>query len=111
MLPSEDGLFSALIVIFMPIHTHPQYREPVLILRAVGNERRYAIIVLLLQCGTLTGADIAEKLQVHFTVASKHLHRLLRAGIVVSKRNGGSVEFRLAPDFRKKLQKALDPLL
>lgn len=102
---------SALIVIVMPIHTHPQYREPVLVLRTVGNERRYAIITLLLHYRTLTGAEIAKLLGIHFTAASKHLHRLLRAALVVSKRNGGSVGFSLAPDFRKKLQKALDPLL
>ncbi len=93
------------------MHTHPQHRDAVLILRTIGNERRYAIVILLLRYGTLTGADIAERLGVHFTAVSKHLHRLIRTGIVISRRNGKSVEFSLAQDFRKTLLRSLEPLL
>lgn len=89
------------------MHTHPEYRESVLFLRAIANERRFALICFLLQGEMVSCADTAILLKIHFTSASKHLHRMLRAGIIVSHRKAGTVEFRIAPDFRKKLKCAL----
>lgn len=95
----------------MPVHTHPKHRLAVCVFRTIGNERRYEIIVLLHRFTELTVNDVADLLHVHFTVASKHLHWLRRVGIVVSRRQAGSVIFRLAPGYQKILKKALDPLL
>lgn len=63
----------------MPIHSYPQYRSSVLVLRALGNERRIRILLLLLRYGTLTVTDIAHFLGISTMAASKHLHVLLRS--------------------------------
>lgn len=91
----------------MPVHTYPQYRLYVLVLRALGNERRIRILLLFFRYSILTGMEIADFLGISTMAASKHLHVLLRVGLVVSKRNGGSVEFRLAKDFIGKIKDVL----
>lgn len=88
----------------MPVHTYPQYRPCVLVMRALGNERRIHILLLLLRYRSLTGTDIAHFLGISTMAASKHLHVLLRVGLVASRRNGGSVEFRIAKDFMQKIR-------
>lgn len=89
------------------MHTHPEHRKAVLFLRALANERRFDLTLLFLSGAILTCRDVAVRLKIHWTSASKHLHRMLRVGIIVSRRQGGAVEFRIAPDFQKKLKRAL----
>lgn len=91
----------------MPIHTHPEYRESVLFLRAIANERRFALTCFFLKGKILLCTDAADLLNIHVTSMSRHLHRLLRAGIIVGNRKAGTVEFRITPDFKKKLKRAL----
>lgn len=73
-------------------------------MRALGNERRIRIMQLLLRYSNLTVTDIAHLLGISTMATSKHLHVLLRVGLVVSRRNGGSVEFQAAKDLMVKVK-------
>lgn len=90
----------------MPVHTHPQYRDAVIFLRTIGNERRYALVPMFRQYGPMTCTVVAMRLGIHVNAASKHLQKMVRVGILKSRRRGGSVLFDLAPDFQKKLSAA-----
>ncbi len=80
-----------------------------LVLRALGNERRLYILSLL-AVRAYTGIELAAKLGIHKGAVSKHLHILLRAGLIVSRRKGGAVFFRLAPNFGKIIASVVDVL-
>lgn len=73
-----------------------------LIARAIGNERRLYILLLLL-VRSYTGGELAEELGIHKTSMSKHLRILHRAGLIVSKRVANTVVFSIAPDCVKKI--------
>ena len=98
-----DG-WKNLVFLLMPIHTYPQYRPFVLVMRALSNERRIRVMQMLIRYSNLTVTDIAHFLGISIMATSKHLHVLLRVGLVVSRRHGGSVEFRTAKDFLQKIR-------
>lgn len=91
----------------MPVHTHPHLRLYVLLCRAVGNERRLSILLFLL-IHPYTGSELAQKLGISKAALSKHVHVLLRAGLVRSQRHAGSVLFTLAPNIGEMLQELVN---
>ena len=68
----------------MPVHTHPALRRYVLLARAIGNERRLAILLLLVH--PYTGRELAEQLGISKAALCKHVLVLLRAGLIRSQR-------------------------
>lgn len=57
---------------------------------ALANDTRLGVFRLLVQAGAegLPAGGIAERLGVRQNTMSSHLHKLLRAGIVASRRQG-----------------------
>ena len=62
--------------------------------KALGNERRLQIILILMKGQPLNVSDLAYKLQVTFKGVSKHLQVLENAGLVVRQRTGPYVYYR-----------------
>jgi DNA-binding transcriptional ArsR family regulator len=65
--------------------------------KALGNERRVYILYLLWKFGPHTGVELVEKLVIHPSAVSRHLHVLLKAGLLVGQRKGMEVYFSIAP--------------
>ena len=59
--------------------------------RALGDVTRMRIVQLLATDGELTVTDLRTRLRVSQPLLTWHLHRLRRAGIVVSDRHGREV--------------------
>lgn len=76
------------------MHTHPWLRNTATLYRALSNERRLAILFLLAN-HSLTCEEIAAKFHIHKAAASRHLHILLRAGLILGNRKGKYVHFSL----------------
>jgi len=68
------------------------------IFKALGNERRMAIIKLLSKT-PLPVVDISDKLRFSFKSVSKHLQKLEREGIVTKKQEGKFVIYRITDSF------------
>ncbi len=76
--------------IFM--HTHPQFRQRALLYRGLANERRLYILSLLLR-HPLTCTEIAQILDIIPSAASKHLRKMMTAGLVYGRRRKKTVLF------------------
>jgi len=65
-------------------------------LDALANETRLSVFRLLVQAGSdgLSAGDIAERLGARQNTMSSHLHKLLRAGIVKSRRDGRHIIYK-----------------
>ena len=81
------------------MHTHPQFRLLALLYKAMANERRLFIVQQLMR-KELTNRDLLILLRIHSGAVSKHLHLLLRAGIIEGRRKGREVFFRIRPSVR-----------
>ncbi|MBI4415181.1 MAG: winged helix-turn-helix transcriptional regulator [Candidatus Kerfeldbacteria bacterium] len=90
------------------MHTNPEFRDGALVFRALGNERRLYILSLLRR-GSMTGDTLTRMLCIHPASTSKHLHRMLRARLITSRRSGRCVRFSLARAVKnhKELQRFL----
>lgn len=88
------------------MHTHQKYRHYALVHRALGNERRIAILAIFWGEGTQTCAMLVGRLGISEPAVSRHLHILLKAGFLKSKRKGTGVEFSL--DRKSWVMKYLD---
>ncbi len=80
----------------MPIHSFGTYHPLLLVIRALANDRRIAITVFA-AVHWRTLSDIAAQCGISDQAASRHVHILKRAGILVSKRKGKNVYFHLTP--------------
>ncbi|HEY9234473.1 MULTISPECIES: ArsR/SmtB family transcription factor [Phenylobacterium] len=69
--------------------------KPACILRALANERRLAILMLL-SGGELSVGEIEARLGVSQSALSQHLARLREARLVRTRREGQHVRYRLA---------------
>ena len=65
-------------------------------LEALAHETRLRVFRLLVQAGTggLPAGDIASQLGARQNTMSSHLHKLQRAGIVTSRRDGRHIIYR-----------------
>jgi len=66
------------------------------VLKAAANRRRIAILAYLKSHTTSTVTDIAEAIQLSVQTTSKHLQILRSAGIVIDRRRGMSVSYRIS---------------
>ncbi|MGC9048792.1 MAG: ArsR/SmtB family transcription factor [Patescibacteria group bacterium] len=63
-------------------------RKEIKILKALANEKRIEILQLLAKSSVLSVSDIAEDIHLHFKSTSKHLQKLVEAGLLEQKRDG-----------------------
>lgn len=77
------------------VHTHPKLQSYALIHRALSNERRLMILRILWLEGPKTNKELARRLGIRGSSVSRHVHILLKAGLVEGKRKKNEVEFRL----------------
>ncbi len=84
------------------MHTHPFLRSIALFYRALSNERRLYILIRLVAVGSMTNDVLRKELKIHHTAVSRHLHILLQAGLVQSKRKGREVYFSFNTRFMLK---------
>ena len=92
------------------MHTDPHLKKPALIYRTLGNERRLRILELLTE-EKYSGEELAEKLMISPPAVSKHLHVLIRAGLIRGKRIGVSVKFELEKNIDIKAIRDVNNLL
>lgn len=64
-------------------------------LKAVANERRLKILVLLSHGGKWTVGDLAEGIKLSFRSTSRHLAILKHAGLVSDEQDGLYVYYRI----------------
>lgn len=79
------------------MHTHGWFHSFAFFHKALGNERRVYILYLLWQFGPQTGLQIVERLSIHPAAVSRHLHILLKAGLIRGVRKGKEVRFSYNP--------------
>ena len=79
--------------------------DALLALAALGQETRLDVFRLLVRAGRdgATAGAIAEKLQVRSNTLSTHLGALVRAGLVVSRPEGRSIQFFARMDGMQEL--------
>jgi DNA-binding transcriptional ArsR family regulator len=65
-------------------------------LDALANETRLSVFRLLVRAGPdgLSAGEIAARLDARQNTMSSHLHKLLRAGIVTSRREGRHIIYK-----------------
>lgn len=78
----------------MSIYSRPELRYVTIQLRALGNDRRLYILLLLKE-KPRTGSALAEVLGVSAMTVSKHVQRLVLTGFVKGRRKKHSVVFHL----------------
>lgn len=64
-------------------------------LKALSNERRVKIIVMLARCNSMTVGEIADGLNLSIKSTSHHLQNLKKADFVDFEQTGTSVHYRL----------------
>lgn len=93
------------------MHTHQHLQPFALFHKALGNERRVYILFLLWQYGPMTGVQLMERLGIHPAAVSRHLHILLKAGIIRGQRRKMAVYFSIDPvPDNIRLMKAIEEL-
>lgn len=73
-------------------------RELTRLFKALSDETRLAMLGLLLREGELCVCDFVELLQITQSKASRHLRRLVDAGLLDDRREGTWVYFRRADE-------------
>lgn len=87
-----------LFVLPIPVHNYPHVLPDVLLLRALGNARRFTTVEIL-ENRIMTEAELAHYHGIALPSMSRHLHILLKAGVLASVRKAGHVYFSIAPEF------------
>lgn len=82
----------------MPVHNYPHARSDVLLFRALGNERRFTTVEIL-EKSIMTEIQLSQYHGIALPSMSRHLHILLKAGVLASVRKAGNVYFSIAPEF------------
>jgi ArsR family transcriptional regulator len=74
-------------------------------LDALAHETRLSVFRLLVKAGSngLSAGEIAERLEARQNTMSSHLHKLARAGIVTSERDGRHIIYRADFDAVRQL--------
>ncbi len=76
----------------MPVHNYPNLRRGLLVARALGNAKRVST-VFMLEGREMTEAELAHFHGISPPAMSRHLHILLKTGILESERRHGAVFF------------------
>src|SRR5712675_1106490 len=82
--------------------TGPDAKNCTPFLKALADPTRWHIVQELLS-SSLTVSDLAKRLKVSPSNASKHLRILREAGIVESARQGKNIHCRILPAFRRSM--------
>lgn len=70
-------------------------KKEVKILKALGNEKRLIILHILESNKDLSTVEISQRIKLHFKSTSKHLQKLVEAGLVSQRRDGVFVRHKL----------------
>lgn len=73
------------------------------VLKALSDGTRWRIVQLLIEQERAKVTELALRLSVIQPTMSKHLRILREAGIVVPEKEGTTVWYRVAPDFKQRL--------
>ncbi len=84
--------------------------EPVEVFRSMSDGTRLACLLLLRRHGELCVCELVEALQLSQPKISRHLSMLRNTGLVVGRREGQWVHYRLAEDAPAWLVSLLDEL-
>lgn len=74
------------------MYSHQEFRHQAIVYKALGNERRIAILSILAK-RRRNGYELAALLRVSFRAASKHIQKLRLAGIIDGERRGSEVRY------------------
>ena len=80
------------------------------VLKALGNRRRLAIILLLSAKGSVSVGDMAEHIRLSFAATSRHLRVLANAELVESEQVNTTVNYSLPKNRQALLDTALRAL-
>lgn len=93
------------------MHTHPQFLDLVLFLKALANGRRIALLQET-ERRELTVEEAAQEIGTRVPPASRHLHILYKAGLIRSRKQGRHVLYRATPGVSvKKIVEFRDQVL
>lgn len=81
-------------------------KKKIKILKALANEKRMEILDLLENNNDLCVFDIAKKIHLHFKSTSKHLQKLVEAGLIERSRDGLYVKHELREAVKRLLRDA-----
>jgi DNA-binding transcriptional ArsR family regulator len=76
--------------------------------KALGSDRRIAILRLLSQREALTMTEIAKRINLSFRSTSKHLLILENVGMLSRRQERLNVYYALSERFRKELRRLLN---
>ena len=82
-------------------------KKTAVVLRALGEPRRVAILKLIRRC-ELRAGDIAENFRTTRSAISQHLQILTKAGLLTLTRQGTSRYYRIRPEGFAQLRSLLD---
>ena len=86
-----------------PLFNLQEVKKAQLILRAINNKLRIAIIELLVTKKQMNVTDIYVHLRIEQSVASQHLAILRKAGIVKTERLGKVISYSIDYDKRDQI--------
>jgi DNA-binding transcriptional ArsR family regulator len=70
--------------------------EAAALLRLLGNERRLVLLCLMIAEGEAHVGRLAERVRLSQPAVSQHLARLREDGLVVTRRTGTTIHYRIA---------------
>ncbi|MFB7631904.1 ArsR/SmtB family transcription factor [Streptomyces sp. NPDC056149] len=85
-----------------PPDADPRFEQAVAVLKAVADTTRFQVLWALTQREHAVG-QLAELVGAHVAAVSQHLARLRAAGLVVSRREGTRIFYRVAGDHVRTL--------
>ena len=83
-------------------------RELVDIFKALADETRLQILTLLLERGELCVCDFVGALDITQSKASRHLRYLFNSGLLVDRRDGVWIHYRISPDLLPEARAILE---
>jgi len=81
-----------------------------IVLKALANKRRFAIVEFLKKNGEATVGEIAETIKLSFTSTSKHLLILDKADILIKDQRNKEVYYMVASDTSRLAKQILSEL-
>jgi DNA-binding transcriptional ArsR family regulator len=70
--------------------------EAAALLRLLGNERRLVLLCLMIAEGEVHVGRLAERVRLSQSAVSQHLAKLREDGLVVTRRTGATIYYRIA---------------
>src|SRR5688572_11715174 len=70
--------------------------EAAALLRALGNERRLAILCLLIDHGEMGAGELAAQVSLSPSALSQHLTKMRDEGLVAYRRESQAIHYRIA---------------